>query len=263
LKIKGFFIKGQTYSWFRDDCQKCSQCSQCVSATGITANKLEYLLRIKGYRKVETEAMRKGKKLHEEMLKYYKTVDDYGIEDLRMDFLQGKLIRLSEVKVCSKLYGLRGIIDLLSMQFNPKSQSVVFDILDIKPALNSKYILQVATYGLILSDPDFEICYKKKGKRKTKTLGKKLLPDVPVKITINLHISTPKKDHRIEFMRENSLTKRGAGYKSAILRKAKEKRKLHKVGLWLIPELDSRVKERQRFFGKRKLLVKSKPVIKL
>ena len=257
MKIKGYIFKAQSYSFFRSDCQKCPQVNRCISATGLVSDNLDYVLRLKGYRKIETEAMRKGKELHREALATYKTVDDLGIKTIRNELLSGRELTLSEVPVCSRLYGLKGVIDLLRMRL--VKQKFTVDIYDIKPALNSKYIIQVAVYGLILSDNDFEIVYKSKKKR----LGMKILPDIPLKKNINIYIVEPKKQHKIEFIKNNKFTKKGAGYKAYICRLMKEKRKFHKFGIWLVAELDKNVKERQLFFGIRKLLKKSKPVVKL
>lgn len=258
MKEKGFLIKGTTYSFFRADCQKCAQINKCISATGVTGNNLDYILKLKGYKKVQTPAMIEGIRTHEELLFPYSDVKTYGVKLIRNDLLAGKEIKLNEVRVCSRLFGFKGIIDLLRMRYDKESSVVDIDILDIKPAITSKFILQLTVYGLMMADPDFEMIYEDK----KKFYGMKILPNIPLYKNITFHISTPKKNYVIKFMVRNVLTKKGTGYKFAVLRKAKEKRLLHNYGLWVIPELDRNEKERQRFFGRTKIITKTKPVIK-
>ena len=260
-KIQNFIIKKTSYTWFRSDCQDCISCNRCMSATSLGLSKIDYLLYIRGFKRAQTEAMRKGKEEHEELLASYKTVEEYGPKLIRNNLLAGEEIRLSEVKVCSKKFGYRGVMDLLRTKM---TESVVdFDIYEIKHFVSKKYLKQVAVYGTILSDRDFEIIYRERGKRKEKRLGLKILPDIPLNMNINIFITTPQKTFKIEWMKNNQLTEYASGFTKGILKESKEKRKLHNANIYMLPDLDKNIKERQLFFGKRKIIKKSRPRIKL
>jgi len=259
VKVK---IMGQARSWFRDDCSGCCRVFDCVGAYFATESKVDYLLHIRGYKRVPTELMLKGIEMHENLTEMYETVDEYGAKTMRNDFLSGKEVILKEVGVCSRKYGMRGVIDVLKMTYDKKS--AFLEVIEIKPVIKRQYWRQVAVYATILSDPEFEIRYIEKRGKKQKKLGIRLLPDIPLKLNITVGIYSYKKNriYSKAWMENGKMTKWARGISAGIQKRAKIYRKLHKYDIYIIPELESEKKTRQRFLGRRKILVKSKPKVR-
>jgi hypothetical protein len=265
-QVSSKLIKGNIRSWFRHDCSSCYRVNDCMTASGLTQDKLEYVLRARGFKFPLTEAMLRGRKEHEMFLAQFPTIDDYGIHELIRDLLKGKKLELSEVRVCSRLYGLRGSIDKLTIQFDGRNLDA--DILELKTKYNKRYIYQLGAYGMILSDPHFEIIYDrlmKKNPNKYKVVGITPLPEVPINVNIRLKLQTieDNKAYSWVWMHNGAMTSWADGVSKMIQKRMKEYRKLHKYGILLVEELSKeKPKDRQRFLGKRKPMRKTKPVVK-
>ena len=262
---KTVWIQGRILSQFRDDCKVCPMQHLCVRATGLWQSPLEYVLTCKGFKLMETEEMRLGKEFHEEEMLAIPTINDIGYNKYLDWYFASKKILLSEVGVCSRLYGLRGKIDILYIHPDFKKKKLDILIKELKLVFNKKYIPQVGAYALILSDPEAEIVFKWQTKKGEKVIGQRIFPVVDL-FHRNIAIEIMTEDGRIwkkDFMVNNKLTKWGSGINMLVRRLAKKKRKLHKFGLYLIEELDKNVKHKQLFLGKRKILVKSKPKVKM
>jgi hypothetical protein len=253
-------IKGQIRSWFRTDCGKCYRCFDCMFARGPTMERTDYLLAARGYRQPVTQAMIKGRETHDEYLSQFKTVDEYGIWNLKNDLMDGKEITLSEVRVCSRLYGLRGVLDLLKIRY--KDGVLDAKIVEFKNIMIKKYFTQLAAYGTILTDRRFEVVYHhtRKNSDKLYVTGLPLLPDGPFKMNLSVQLQTwtGKKFER-EWLVENKMTKWAEGIHLGLLKKVKDFRSLHKYDIYLIPNKD---RSKQMFLGKKKILVGHKPKVK-
>jgi len=257
IKDYGDLIKGTVRSWFRTDCGSCFMVNKCISATGITRSKFEYVLKARGWRVRVTEKMMKGRQRHEDYLFPYKTVKEYGINQLDKDIYDGKEIFLSEVRICSRFYGLRGRIDLLKIHLT--KNSFFAHIVELKSSYFKTDILQLMVYGLILSDPEFEFSYKKD----KKIIGTKILPKLPLNMNIKLELRIfgKEKGYVRWWMVKNELTDWAKGRSLALQKRLKMYRKLHKYSIYLISDYD-KSKSKQRFLGRRRPTIKTRPKVR-
>jgi hypothetical protein len=248
--------------------------NRCIHASAFSYDKRKYFLILKGFRLKQTEAMKKGIEAHEQIATNYPKPD---IAEIMKGLRAGKKIFLSEFAFCSKLYGFRGHPDLVELQYIDNNMNI--KITDWKTNFFYSQMFQLAAYGLIFSDPNCEIVFESNGKR----IGTRLYPRQPFNCNIECQIKLLNKPNSITrtFMENSALTQWASNYRWALLKLANNFRKLHKAGIYFITEMPycsncpqdskkcsfwSRIcskslpdlpeKERQTYFGKRKLLVK-------
>jgi len=282
-------LKRQTKCKFMDKCRGCVSEFSCLSATSITSPQRRYLLKVCGHRQKSNKAMVFGKYKHEEVLSKYMTLAEYGYKNFKVDLYKGKLIELQEVSFCSAVHGLHGIIDYFSIQFI-KPNTFNIKIYDLKPRFNIKYIKQAVVYGLIVSDKHCRIAFDTitpRSKRR-KRITHRMFPDMDYNLNIELGLIYYMfgKDTIIEFMKDGRLTEQAQGIKTAITREKYNKIAMHKHGIYFAEYLppcknckqnseycslweicqkfdySKELKNKQNFFGKNKLLVKTKPKIR-
>ena len=255
----------------------------------------KYFLKIKGHREPYTEAMKKGTAKHELYTRNLKTLEEYGVNRFRKDLYKGKTIELKELKCCNNsMYAMRGIIDQIKLKMDLKNKKFDIAITEWKSGWFTPYIFQINTYGLIFSNNHTKIVYERKKKRGkgVKRLLLDFLPKFELSrdIRIDLRIFGNKEKFQY-FMKDNLIVGKSGSFVSVILKKAKQLRKLHKLGIMFAGEIPpckdcvngfngrwtcglwndicSKInakeskKVRQRFWGKNKLLVNSKPRIYL
>jgi len=277
-------------SWFSNECFKCSQKNRCISATSFSMSERKYFLKIKGHREPQTSEMMKGKLLHEAYTQKLKTIEEYGINRFKRDLYKGKTIELSELRCCNSLVGIRGIIDQIKLKMDLKNKKFDIWITELKSGWFIPYIFQINAYGLIFSNNHTRIVYKVKKKRGKgfKRLLLNFLPKFELSrdIRIDLRIFGNKERFRY-FMKDNLIVGKSGEFTSVILMKAKKLRELHKLGIRFVEEIPpckdcvngfngawrcglwrdicskinnvESVKVKQKYWGKKKLLVSSKP----
>jgi hypothetical protein len=253
-------IKGTIRSRFRSDCTGCSQYYACISCGNITKGLPEYILQARGYKIPQTEAMRKGKEMHEEILENLQTVEEYGIERLKNDLTAGKTIHLKEVKICSRQWGVKGIVDDLEIRLDGNNFHA--HITELKSSYWKNYLYQMAGYAVIMSNPNFEICFTVKGKKKDRVVGIPLLPNIPININLKttLYIMNQNRRFTTVWMTNGKMSKFGFGMMNSIWNKLKTKRKYHKTNIY---DIESMMNEgsRQMYLGLKKPIVKNRPRI--
>ena len=274
LILKMNNLKKRSYSWFSKSCIDCLNKNQCISAGAFHQCMRHYFLHLKGYEYPANEAMIKGKEFHENFLKEFKTIDEYGLKDFLIDLPKGESITLKELPICSPLYGLKGIIDKVEFKYHPKKEILKIVITELKSSFNKKYIFQLASYGLMLSDSDCMVGYMKEDKR----LMQKLYPK-NIKVTISLILKIKDAEGVEElFLFRNLLTEWGRGISMGINNKKKSYRHFHQAGLYFLHEIPppkicwdncpyypickkyeyNSHKSKQRYFGKKQVLIKTK-----
>ncbi|MBU1037400.1 hypothetical protein KKF32_05280 [Patescibacteria group bacterium] len=256
----------------------------------------KYFLKIKGHIDPPTAEMEHGKLKHELYTKKLKTIEQYGLNRFRKDLYKGKEIELKELKICSNILGMRGIVDQIKLKLDLKNKKFEVDIVELKSGWFTPYIFQINVYGLIFSNNHTRIVYKRKKKRGKgyKRLLLDFLPKFELSrdIRIDLRIFGNKERFKY-FMKDNLITKKNGEFVSAILKKAKQLRKLHNLSIMFINEIPAcrgcnqgfngswrcglwseicskinnkeSIKTKQRYFGKteKKMLIKSKPQVYL
>jgi len=262
-----------------------------MSATSITMPQRKYLLKVSGHRQQTTPEMMAGKEMHENMLEGYKTLAKYGVRRFERDLYNGKEIKLQELSLCSSLYGMLGIIDKFIIQYT-KDGNINICITDLKPRYTPSYLKQIFVYGMILSDRNCLIAYDtrtpraKRKKRITIRLYPKHRFNLNITLNLEFYLYTKNNIFTIKMLENGKPTEFAQGICTTILKDAKRKRELHKMGiyylhmfplckdckrlesycsLWEIcqkaPHVPS-TKSAQYFIGSNKLLRKTKPLIK-
>jgi len=288
VKRTGSFIKrGPTHTFFHSKCNGCAMTQRCISCSSFSSGSREYLLKIQGFEGEPTKAMLDGKVKHEELERGIPRFEEYGVEQFFVDLEAGKQIVLSEVKVCSPLRGLRGVADVLTVQKSGNNYSL--NIKDFKPHYSIGYLFQISALGLILSDPDCFISFTCSSKRNPKKKVSKPLTlyrgDPSINITVELSFYKGDSEYQRAFMEKNCALDWAQGIIAAIQKRANSLRRLHKFGTyWLreipyckyCPLVDPRFecryedhcrpvgyappsKSNQAYFGRRRILVKTKP----
>jgi len=259
-------IRGQVRSFFRADCSKCRNVYNCFPASGINRSIAEYIDYCRGVRPAPTKAMLIGRELHMRELAPHPTADEYGMGNLKDDIVKGKTIALKEVRVCSKTFGYRGMIDYLELQLRGNYFKVL--IRELKPRFTTDYLYQLIIYAKIFTDPQFEFIYEKitkKGKRIF--LGESILPiNLPVNAYITIELKTRDSTHiwTKPWMIANTLNDWSNGIAIAVTRKVKDYVSTHPYGLYAKEDFEKMILKnsgRQLHMGKRKLLVKHRPYV--
>lgn len=232
-------LKGQTYSFFSHTCHACSQETRCISAGSFSTGLRQFFLNLRGFELKETELMLAGKKRHEEEL-VFMTIDQYGYDEFQKDLEAGEEIILKEVPVCSRTYGLKGIIDELaiSKEVQATPNRYYLKVTEIKTIFAKEYLLQSSCYGLILSDIDCSVRIEQPLKARpeeTRRIMKRLYPEnsnITLDIDVEMQFGEWSEDgsfkrwrtFKRELCRKNLLTKWGAPRKIVIEKRVKNLR---------------------------------------
>jgi len=167
---------------------------------------------------------------------------------------------------------------MLKMRYFYPTKRFDINVIEFKSGFHKSYLLQLVAYALMLSDPNCNIIFGQNGK----TIGRKLYPEQPFSLNIFCTLSVLRFRQNISraFMLDNKMTPWGSRYALAIQKRAKAFRKWHKAGIYWVSEIplckdcrrdkcsfwnricNKSVPEpencKQRYFGKKKLLVKSR-----
>ena len=279
-------IKHQSISMFSDGCRNCVQRRQCMSAYSIIYDKRKFFLKILGHRQKQTMPMVVGKIKHEEIESQYPSVEQYGYGNMVKDMYLGKRIELKEVPICSPSYGLRGWIDLFFFEFDKKG-NFKLDITDLKSSWKKWHILQIVTYGLIMSDPHCLIHTVQK-KKVEKKIPHRFYPRMTYVLKCRLGLQNLYTGYLklFDFIEGNQIEEKMKGIAAAVIRKRNDRRQylLHEgyydltnfplckdckrdIGWCSMYEICRKIdyvevrKHRQYFMGKKQLLVKTRPVV--
>ncbi len=292
------FLKGQSYSFARNDCQRCYQFSRCISASSFSHDSRHYLLAVRGFEQPTTRLMKLGTQGHEayQRERGIPTLQEYGQERFFIDLADCKPIQLKEVSACSRLYGIRGHMDVFFIhQVTPGRFQI--RITELKSSYQKIYLFQLIAYCLMFADPSVELHTKKPLKRdptQYRTYGQRLINNVaPVLVNIEAVLGHDFENMRYfirPFMVENKITEWGSGLSAAVQKRANNCRRYQRLGLWdlrnipycrfcsLFREVDAdrscaygplcapigyspKTKSIQTYWGRQKLLTKSKPVV--
>jgi len=234
----------------------------------------KYVLRMFGIREPTNAAMIEGKRRHEEYLKNYAKIVSYA-QYLKM-FWSGS-VTIQEQMLCSSLLGYRGIADILQLQKTAEGWNVV--IVDLKSGWQNKYVLQLVFYGHLLAQPHANIIIDRK--------PYPLWPDrkPPQNINLVIRIFDSKKDVVIPYLVHGRINDKAAQLVMAVQNRIKEKRRYHGVlDKSILDRLICKCKHskenqvtmqspcqqhtnptktRQMHIGRKHLLVKTRPHIKL
>lgn len=258
-------IKGQVFCWFRKDCNKCDHFKTCISPSGVARDKIDYWAYCHKIREPQTEAMRKGIERHRAYQMEIPTVEDIGgVQELQEKVLMGKYLKLQEVPICSRYWGIHGFIDVLEIKL--EKDNLWIKITDLKSNWWKKYLYQMASYAMMMQEPDVEVCYNKPYKRKkgSRRLGMRLFPKGMIlnkNIKMCVYFFHTKKTIEWDWMDNNIMSDFAAGMTMQVSKRLREYRPLHKRAFMLAEDIDPKRKDKQRFFGKSKLIKKTKPKI--
>jgi hypothetical protein len=230
----------------------------------LARDKIDYWAYCHGIREPTTEAMLAGRDRHAAYLKKFKTIDELGIEEFQYRLVSGEEITLQEIKVCSKYWGLHGIIDLLKIQMI--DNNLFIKVIDLKSNWWKKYLYQLSVYAMMIQEPDAEFCYQVPYKRKKgfRILGSRIYPknlNVNKNILTSIYLLHTGKELNFPWMTNNTLSDFASGMEFQVCRRLREYRPLHKRAFILPEDINLSRRDRQRFFGKSNLMVKTKPHI--
>jgi Fe-S cluster assembly protein SufB len=126
-------------------------------------------------------------------------------------------------------------------------------------------------YALIMSNAGAEVVFdvpmkRPTKKRKTKRLGTKLYQGIDnpiINIDIKLIPVYSTMVYEKVWMNENKMSEWADGIQKSVYKYANHKRKFHKLGIYFVEDLKKpKVRSRQMYIGRRKLMVSNKPYIK-
>lgn len=213
---------------FTDECNKCNMQSMCISATRLTYGDRRFLLSLRNAPKFTLETKEKFKKgiaKHKEHQEGIKDINDYGYIKYRRDLYKKKTVRIAELKICSPIYGIHGIVDLVTVKHD--NDTVIY-IDELKSGFKKSHWIQLLAYAIILSDRNCKLIYNvqmKKGKIKRK-LGIFHHGNTRyLKIRGRIFIFNSKSpQHYWEIMFQNQFTESAGNVKSAIMKRIKHRR---------------------------------------
>lgn len=267
-------LKGKNWSFAHQGCLGCVHKNDCVRCSSLNQPNRQILLAFLGFRKKQNKAMADGIAQHELHFKDQKELDQYGVKQFYSDLYTGKDIFIKEANVCSPSHGLRGHIDGLKLSYNPKEKKFFFEIQELKPKWSRSYLMQLAGYALILSDPYCQIIYKKVV-RKEHHIPRKLYLQHPINITAMgkfIYYKMDNKEYCMELINNNQISPITNGLYSRL----KKIRTFMKAGVFYLSDLKEcpwcsnecefysvcskypYSKDKQRYLGRTKLLRKSK-----
>ena len=257
-----------------------------MSATSVASDERRYLLKLRGYRQKPNAAMKKGTEAHKKRQEGIPTVTDMGIKRFQKNVLLGKHVQVSEAMVCSPKYGLKGFVDILDVEYTKEGKFKI-TVTELKTgAWYKHYIYQVISYGLMFSDPNCQIHYDKKGRKKIKHIPTRLYPmgELDLDIDIILEFMPSGKELHYPFMTGGLVSGTMAGLASATLQRKKKRLRFHNTGLYYLEDTPpcegckqddkfcslwgpvcskihytEAIKTKQMYYGKKKMLVKSRP----
>lgn len=230
-------IKKSYVCRFHTACSGCAKKNLCVSASSLTSEPREYLLRNKGYRVPRNEAMQRGIIRHELYQQGMRSALVFPFHVMRRELFSGREIVFKEFQVCSTFYALRGVIDVLRFQYDRENKVMNVVAEEIKSSYWKKYFQQLAVYGLILSDLNF-LFVQEVTKRKTRRIIHKFYPREQFNLNIKVILQVfAKKPIEIEWMQNNLMTEWANGISAGVMNKAKSLNSLHKLGIYWLQEL--------------------------
>jgi len=284
---RGYVAKAHTICMFSNLCSSCYRKTQCVNASAMNLCPKQYLLSITHHKRADVEGrLAFGTLYHEKAEAGIPSISDYDPEEFFRDLLSGKKIVIKEVPLCNPSIGLRGHPDILIFKYYPKRRHLFIRIEEIKTGFMPSYILQLTTYAMILSTPDALIHFD------DKKSAYKLYPDPNITVTIQgafrIYSGGRVQESPYWFINRGVPTKFFENMTKAVLKKRKDLLRFHSPGLYVLSELKypsncplvakkGREKpcgfvelcsrypytgSKQLYFGKRKLLIKTRPRIK-
>lgn len=252
----------------------------------------QYFLSLKGFRGRPHHVMRESIALHRKAQGELKTPTEYGIQQFQTDLVAGKEVVLKEVSICNRFVGCRGKVDILRLR-RSTPEAYWVEIIELKRSYARSYVNQPVAYASILTTPAAEVLFQYPDLRnpvKLKTIPVKLYPeDVPLRLNVAVTLRILREDKpRVRtwpVMVDSVLTEWGRGMMTNIAALAKKHRAFHLAGEFYIERLPfcsyckrndseecamwaricSRVpyrplkKSRCLFFGKKKLLIHTRP----
>ena len=268
--------------FFSDICSRCAYRGKCFSPSRLTSGLRSAFFLSKGYRIPQNEAMVQGKIRHEEFQKDIKSLEEYGVKRFKRDLYDGEIITLKEVKVCDSGLGLRGVIDVLKLRFDKANKTFNIVIQELK-SFNSawkKFVEQLLVYGLIFGSETCRFHFGDGSHTKSFFLYPRRLVGLKRNIDLELTILSSGKSQLFGFMKDNVVSEDFSGWLFALKGRLLKLRRFVSelsVGDWsLVPacshcwgskcpfydrfcskEEPKELKSKQRFFGKKKLLVKN------
>lgn len=276
-------LKKTSHSFFSKSCINCLNKNQCISAGAYWQCKRAYFLRLRGYEQEANEAMKKGKIMHEIEQKGMPTIDDLSLETFYKEIYSGKEVVISELPVCNCLHGLKGVIDIIKFRYDLKTNTLNIHIIELKSNFNKKYIQQLTAYALIFSNKNCLIGYLDKEKRYMNKFYRDKDKDLNVNISLELKIINGH-SYKQDFMKNNVLTEWGEVMSIVLCQGKKPFKHFHKAGIYFLSEIPLSKsckrdenscsywsickkhepnchKTRQRYFGKKSIVIKTKPKI--
>lgn len=220
-------------------------------------------------------------------------ITDYNGEVYDLTVENGESFIANNITVhnCSRFYALRGFMDQCRFKYDKKTHKFFVHITEFKTGFHKSYFLQLGAYALISSDPDAEIIYEQPMKRKpaTKIVGARMYPRENLKLNVEVTLAFFNgKEYTQTWMINNKMTNWGHKRALVIQMRANNLRRFHKRGIYFVGEIplcksckrdvhacgfwqdicsksiyEEPSKCRQRYFGKRKVLVSAKPKIKV
>ena len=221
-----------------------------------------------------------------------KTPTEYGIQQFQTDLVAGKEIVLKEVPICNRFVGCRGKVDILRLRRSTPGAYWI-EIIELKRSYAHSYVNQPVAYASILATPAAEILFQYPDLRnpaKLKTIPMKLYQeDVPLRLNIVVTLRILREDkpraRTWPVIVDSVPTEWGRGMMANIAALGKRHRAFHSAGEFYIERLPfciyckrndseecamwaricSRVpyrplkKSRRLFFGKKKLLIRTRP----
>ena len=211
-----------------------------------------------------------------------------GLDKFKEKLMSGEIVKLQEVKLCNPGYGLRGIVDILEIQYDKDASKFKVIATELKSGYYKTYMMQLHIYGLMLSDKNTRLLFDtpkkvvKEGDKEYKRTMIKLYPE-QFKLDMDLKLFIMKQNQEIvyDFIRGNVIVGKSKGIVMGLLNIAKKHRAVHEYGLYNLADIpeckdcnpkwcgfwdkhcskvtDEDVKNsKQRYFGK-KDLIKTKP----
>lgn len=153
-------IKKQSYVFTHDGCRDCIRNNECIRCSMLNQPERKILLNLLGYKEKPKQAVLDGTKKHEEYFSEVKTLEEYGLRNFWKDLYSGKKIELKELQICNPAFALRGHIDFFSIQLIENTYNI--EIIELKPKFSKSYVLQLAAYSTITGHPACKIIYEKK-----------------------------------------------------------------------------------------------------
>lgn len=281
---RGYIAKSHTTCMFSRLCSSCYRRTQCVNASAMNMCPKQYLLMITHHKQVDIEGrLAFGLAYHEKLGSGIPEISEYGPEDFFTELISGRRIVVKEVPTCNPSLGLRGHPDTIILRYYPSRRHLFIRIEEIKTGFIPSYLLQLTTYVIILSTPDALIHFDDKKD------AYRLYPSPYITVTIQgvfkIYNNGRVQESPYWFINRGVPTKFFENMSKAVLKKRKGLLKFHQPGLYALSEIKyptncplvakkGRVKpcgfvelcarhpytgSRQLYFGKRKLLIKTKP----